>query len=118
MLPDQPAEGSDARIALRQPVAAFRQRPGKLRQAPGRERLGILDRGDDVEALCAVAGQDGELVGILAVEAQSGEQGATAGGLLLEPGLEAILVDQVDGMGRPAAVWLQERSEIGHQCAL
>ena len=62
--------------------------------------------------------KDGELEAGLAFEPRSLEQGAAGGALALGPAGEAVLVDQVDGVGGPAAVGLEEGGEVGHGCAI
>jgi hypothetical protein len=114
MLTDEPAESRNSSVAFGQAVSAFRQCLSQLRQAPGGQLLGVLDRADDVEAACGFARKDGELEGLLAVEPLGLQQSPADGGLGLQPGLEARLVDEVDDMRRPAAVGLEEGSEVGH----
>ena len=63
----------------------------------------------------AATGQEGEGECRLAVEPLRLEQGAILGGPLLEPGGEALFVDEMDGPGLLPAIGDEERSEIGHR---
>ena len=56
VLGEQPAERRLARARPRPAVGAFGQRFGELGEAPGRQRGGVGDRGDDLEAACRAAG--------------------------------------------------------------
>ena len=99
-------------FAVRELVGAFGQALGEPGQAPGRQRLGVLDRAHHLEL--AAARQDDEGEAGLAVEPMRFEQRAVLGRPLLQPAGEALLVDEVDRAGLLAAVGDEERGEIGH----
>src|SRR5512146_1674563 len=93
-------------------VRAFRQLLRERRQAPGRELFRVLHRRNDFEFAASRKNRGG--ISHLPVETVRLKQRAVFRGPLLQPGVKAVLVDEVDRPRFLIAVGHEERSEIGH----
>ena len=116
ILAEQPAEHGRAGPASGDAIGALGQALRRLGEAPGAQLVDIGDAERGRPAV-ALAGQDGELIA-LALEALRLGGMAHPRRLRLQPGLEALLVDELERGRGLALVGLKEGREISHGRAL